>query len=95
MSYLVAVRAEHVSASNETASWPRIVAAPKQRSGHIHFDICHPDGVLSKEIRRRSDGAPVWTDAKKREWGELLPSPSHLQTHRKMDPREMATAKLK
>lgn len=77
MCYLVVARTD-AGVQVDAPAWPRIVAGPMQRTKHMHFELCTPEGQLQSQVRRKSDGQTVWYDAKRREWGELLPPPDLL-----------------
>jgi ribosomal protein RSM22 (predicted rRNA methylase) len=48
--------AEEIAIREESYQWPRIVAPPMKRSGHVVLDVCHPDGMsLDLEISKEAD----------------------------------------
>ncbi|ORY31016.1 ketopantoate hydroxymethyltransferase-domain-containing protein [Naematelia encephala] len=60
----------------EAASWPRLVAPPMKRSGHVVMDTCHPDGNIQRLTYAKSHGKQIYHDARKIHWGDLIPHTS-------------------
>ncbi|GAA5851827.1 hypothetical protein JCM9279_001899 [Rhodotorula babjevae] len=56
-------------------SWPRLVAAPKKRSGHIILEVCAPSGDIERHTIPKSQGRQPYYDARKASWGDSFPHP--------------------
>lgn len=54
-------------------SWPRLVAPPMKRSGHVVMDVCGPSGQLERRRYAKSTGKQVYYDARRAAWGDLFP----------------------
>lgn len=81
LSYLVLARPDAVGAESTTSfGHPRVVGPPRQRAGHIYFELCGhaPDGGVSEVVIPRSVGKSEWVDAKQRSWGDTFPPYSKL-----------------
>ncbi|KAL1411722.1 cell wall biogenesis and architecture protein [Vanrija albida] len=57
----------------EAHGWPRLVALPLKRSGHVVIDACMPNGNLERLTVARSHGKQTYYDARKTNWGDLWP----------------------
>jgi len=57
----------------EAFSWPRIVAPPMKRSGHVVFDVCAASGNIERFTIPKSQGKQAYSDARKAHWGDLFP----------------------
>lgn len=53
--------------------WPRLVAAPMKRSGHVVMDMCSPSGQLERRRYSKAAGRQVYYDARRAAWGDLVP----------------------
>ncbi|KAL7418393.1 cell wall biogenesis and architecture protein [Cryptotrichosporon argae] len=58
---------------DEAYVWPRLVAPPMKRSGHVVMDTCHPSGELQRLTFARSHSKQGYYDARKSSWGDLFP----------------------
>ncbi|GAA5923538.1 hypothetical protein JCM3775_000420 [Rhodotorula graminis] len=54
-------------------SWPRLVAAPKKRSGHIILEVCASSGDIERHTIPKSQGRQAYYDARKASWGDSFP----------------------
>jgi ribosomal protein RSM22 (predicted rRNA methylase) len=61
--------------SAEAYHWPRIIAPPLKRAGHVLLDQCAPSGIIERMVVRKADGGLVYTAARKAAWGDLWPYP--------------------
>ncbi|EIW71277.1 hypothetical protein TREMEDRAFT_42713 [Tremella mesenterica DSM 1558] len=57
----------------EAYSWPRLVAAPMKRSGHVIMDVCCTDEKIKRIIFAKSHSKQVYHDARKATWGDIFP----------------------
>ena len=84
-------RGETAAEKHPSRVWPRIVKPPSRQKGIIRFGLCPPDenadgGVQEAvstvvEVKRsRRLGRHVWRDARKRQWGDLLPPEDVVHT---------------
>ncbi|KAK4684645.1 3-methyl-2-oxobutanoate hydroxymethyltransferase, partial [Tremellales sp. Uapishka_1] len=60
----------------EAYSWPRLVAAPMKRSGHVVMDACTPSGQIQRLTFSKSHSNQGYYDARKSSWGDLFPHES-------------------
>ncbi|WWD00559.1 3-methyl-2-oxobutanoate hydroxymethyltransferase [Kwoniella sp. B9012] len=58
---------------NEAYSWPRLVAPPMKRSGHVTMDACCPDGNIQRLTFSKSHSKQGYHDARKSSWGDIFP----------------------
>ncbi|KAK4056565.1 37S ribosomal protein S22 [Microbotryomycetes sp. JL221] len=58
--------------SNEM-SWPRLVAPPLKRSGHVVLEVCTASGQLERHTIPKSQGRQPYYDARKVAWGDTFP----------------------
>ena len=54
-------------------NWPRIIAPPNKRKGHIVFSTCSPNGSHERMVVPKSQGSGPFHDARKAHWGDLWP----------------------
>ncbi|GJN89794.1 hypothetical protein Rhopal_002783-T1 [Rhodotorula paludigena] len=54
-------------------SWPRLVAPPKKRSGHIIMEVCASSGDIERHTIPKSQGRQAYYDARKVSWGDTFP----------------------
>eukprot|EP00035_Acanthoeca_spectabilis_P022163 m.442323 g.442323 ORF g.442323 m.442323 type:complete len:473 (-) comp18790_c0_seq1:1505-2923(-) len=83
LSYLILARPETLQSASENSAFgrPRIVGQPKQRAGHIYFDICQSEpNDIAQVVVPRSTGKVEWEDAKSRAWGDTFPPFSRYHT---------------
>ncbi|KAK8847388.1 3-methyl-2-oxobutanoate hydroxymethyltransferase [Kwoniella newhampshirensis] len=64
------------SLRQEAYSWPRMVAPPMKRSGHVTMDACCPDGNIQRLTFSKSHSKQGYHDARKSSWGDLFPHES-------------------
>lgn len=57
----------------ESLSWPRLLAPPMKRSGHIVMDACSVSGEVERFIIPKSQGRQAYHDARKAHWGDAFP----------------------
>ncbi|RSH92152.1 hypothetical protein EHS25_008567 [Saitozyma podzolica] len=57
----------------EAYAWPRLVAPPMKRSGHVIMDTCHPSGSIQRLTFPKSHSKQGYYDARKANWGDLFP----------------------
>ncbi|RXK34662.1 3-methyl-2-oxobutanoate hydroxymethyltransferase [Tremella mesenterica] len=57
----------------EAYRWPRLVAAPMKRSGHVIMDVCCTDEKIKRIIFAKSHSKQVYHDARKATWGDIFP----------------------
>ncbi|WVR04628.1 3-methyl-2-oxobutanoate hydroxymethyltransferase [Kwoniella sp. DSM 27419] len=57
----------------EAYVWPRLVAPPMKRSGHVTMDACCPDGNIQRLTFSKSHSKQGYHDARKSTWGDLFP----------------------
>ncbi|WRT64791.1 3-methyl-2-oxobutanoate hydroxymethyltransferase [Kwoniella shivajii] len=57
----------------EAYSWPRLVAPPMKRSGHVTMDACCPDGNIQRLTYSKSHSKQGYHDARKSSWGDIFP----------------------
>lgn len=57
----------------EAYSWPRLVAPPMKRSGHVVMDACTVNERLERFTVAKSLGKQSYYDARKSGWGDLWP----------------------
>ncbi|KAK4706062.1 hypothetical protein P7C70_g117, partial [Phenoliferia sp. Uapishka_3] len=53
--------------------WPRLVAPPLKRSGHVILEVCAASGDLERHTIPRSQGKQAFYDARKSSWGDSFP----------------------
>ncbi|KAI9204581.1 mitochondrial small ribosomal subunit Rsm22-domain-containing protein [Polychytrium aggregatum] len=53
--------------------WPRLVAPPMKRDGHVVLDTCGVSGALERFVIGKSKGKLTYYDARKSHWGDLWP----------------------
>lgn len=54
-------------------TWPRLVAPPMKRSGHVVMDVCSPSGQLERRRYPKSGGKQTYYDARRTAWGDIFP----------------------
>ncbi|OXG74970.1 3-methyl-2-oxobutanoate hydroxymethyltransferase [Cryptococcus neoformans Gb118] len=64
------------SLRKEAYSWPRMVAPPMKRKGHVTMDTCCPDGNIQRLTYTKSHSKQSYHDARKSSWGDLFPHTS-------------------
>ncbi|WWC67921.1 3-methyl-2-oxobutanoate hydroxymethyltransferase [Kwoniella pini CBS 10737] len=57
----------------ESFSWPRLVAPPMKRSGHVTMDACCSDGNIQRLTFSKSHSKQGYHDARKSTWGDIFP----------------------
>ncbi|OCF32611.1 3-methyl-2-oxobutanoate hydroxymethyltransferase [Kwoniella heveanensis BCC8398] len=57
----------------EAFGWPRLVAPPMKRSGHVTMDTCCPDGNIQRMTFSKSHSKQGYHDARKSSWGDIFP----------------------
>ncbi|WWC86944.1 3-methyl-2-oxobutanoate hydroxymethyltransferase [Kwoniella dendrophila CBS 6074] len=57
----------------EAYAWPRLVAPPMKRSGHVTMDACCPDGNIQRLTFSKSHSKQGYHDARKSSWGDIFP----------------------
>ncbi|CAG8573921.1 4998_t:CDS:10 [Paraglomus occultum] len=73
-------QSDYIDASYE---WPRLVAPPMKRHGHVIMDYCSKTGHIERMIIPKSQGKIPYKDARKVAWGDLFPhSPKKPATRR-------------
>ncbi|KAM0749740.1 Rsm22-domain-containing protein [Meredithblackwellia eburnea MCA 4105] len=55
--------------------WPRVVAAPLKRSGHVIIEVCSASEQLERHTIPKSQGKQEYYDARKVAWGDSFPHP--------------------
>ncbi|WVF69805.1 3-methyl-2-oxobutanoate hydroxymethyltransferase [Kwoniella sp. CBS 6097] len=53
--------------------WPRLVAPPMKRSGHVTMDTCCSDGNIQRMTFSKSHSKQGYHDARKSSWGDIFP----------------------
>lgn len=61
------------SLREQAYSWPRLIAQPMKRSGHVVMDVCGPSGHLERRRYAKSTGKQTYYDARRVAWGDLFP----------------------
>ncbi|TPX72656.1 hypothetical protein SpCBS45565_g00227 [Spizellomyces sp. 'palustris'] len=57
-------------------AWPRIIAPPLKRDGHVILDWCGPSGHLERATVTKSKGGKMqYYEARKSHWGDVWPHP--------------------
>ncbi|EJT45757.1 3-methyl-2-oxobutanoate hydroxymethyltransferase [Trichosporon asahii var. asahii CBS 2479] len=64
------------SLREQAYSWPRLIAQPMKRSGHVVMDMCAPSGNLERRRYAKSTGKQEYYDARRTAWGDLFPHES-------------------
>lgn len=54
-------------------SWPRLVAPPLKRQGHVSMDVCAANGLLERQTFTRSMGKQAYHDSRRAFWGDIFP----------------------
>ncbi|BGP39048.1 37S ribosomal protein S22 [Rhodotorula kratochvilovae] len=75
-SVVISTSAEDVEAAIDVPSelaWPRLVAAPKKRSGHVIMEVCASSGEIERHTIPKSQGRQAYYDARKASWGDSFP----------------------
>ncbi|GAA6046363.1 hypothetical protein JCM3770_004883 [Rhodotorula araucariae] len=54
-------------------AWPRLIAAPKKRTGHIIMEVCTATGEIERHTIPKSQGRQAYYDARKAAWGDTFP----------------------
>ncbi|ORY91654.1 mitochondrial small ribosomal subunit Rsm22-domain-containing protein [Leucosporidium creatinivorum] len=54
-------------------AWPRLVAPPLKRSGHVILEVCTASGALERHTIPKSQGRQAYYDARKVAWGDSFP----------------------
>lgn len=57
----------------EAYQWPRLVAPPLKRSGHVVMDVCAAEGEIQRMTVPKSHSKQGYHDARKVNWGDLFP----------------------
>ncbi|KAK4055721.1 37S ribosomal protein S22 [Microbotryomycetes sp. JL201] len=60
-------------ATEDEISWPRLVAPPLKRSGHVILEVCTSGGQLERHTIPKSQGRQPYYDARKVAWGDTFP----------------------
>lgn len=81
---------EQGAMAEEAYAWPRLVAPPIKRKGHVVMDACTWQGDIKRFTVSKSQGKQIYHDARKSMWGDLFP---HDVKH-KMAPRKRGVMKL-
>ncbi|KAJ2370857.1 37S ribosomal protein S22 [Coemansia sp. RSA 2610] len=58
---------------SEAFHWPRIIAPPIKRKGHVVADVCTPDGQIQRWTFTKTHDKQAYRDARKASWGDLFP----------------------
>ncbi|KAI8812123.1 mitochondrial small ribosomal subunit Rsm22-domain-containing protein [Cladochytrium replicatum] len=68
--------------SQNSFHWPRVIAPPMKRGGHIIFDLCSPQGIIERSIvsKAKSYGTTLFKESRKAKWGDLWPHEPVQQT---------------
>ncbi|ODN85256.1 3-methyl-2-oxobutanoate hydroxymethyltransferase [Cryptococcus wingfieldii CBS 7118] len=61
------------SLRKEAYSWPRLVASPMKRKGHVTMDACTAEGNIQRITFSKSLSKQSYHDARKASWGDLFP----------------------
>ncbi|KAL8291990.1 hypothetical protein RQP46_001456 [Phenoliferia psychrophenolica] len=61
------------STPGDELQWPRVVAPPLKRSGHIILEVCVASGELERHTIPKSQGKQAFYDARKASWGDSFP----------------------
>ncbi|WVO16516.1 3-methyl-2-oxobutanoate hydroxymethyltransferase [Cryptococcus depauperatus] len=61
------------SLKREAYSWPRLVAPPMKRKGHVTMDACCSDGNIQRITFAKSHSKQGYHDARKSSWGDIIP----------------------
>ncbi|GAA5892924.1 tRNA methyltransferase RSM22 [Sporobolomyces salmoneus] len=56
-----------------TMEWPRLIAPPLKRSGHVILEVCSASGEIERHTIPKSQGRQEYYDARKSAWGDLFP----------------------
>ncbi|WVQ83226.1 3-methyl-2-oxobutanoate hydroxymethyltransferase [Cryptococcus sp. DSM 104549] len=60
----------------EAYGWPRLVAPPLKRKGHVTMDVCAAEGHIQRVVHSKSHGKQAYYDARKTSWGDIFPHPT-------------------
>ena len=76
-SYLILRRGPSTltTATDPVNTWPRLIRDPLKATGHVTMDWCSPNGHLERAVVAKSQGQPMWYDARKARWGDAFPWP--------------------
>ena len=58
----------------------RIIRHPQIRPGHIHFELCTPQGLTSTVVTRKQRA--LWARARDLHWGEVMPASDNEEIRR-------------
>ncbi|GAA5925483.1 hypothetical protein JCM1841_004871 [Sporobolomyces salmonicolor] len=56
-------------------TWPRMIAPPLKRSGHVILEVCAASGNIERHTIPKSQGRQEYYDARKSAWGDSFPHP--------------------
>jgi ribosomal protein RSM22 (predicted rRNA methylase) len=73
LSYVVVSRWEAQRAAG------RVIRPPLIRSGHVHLDICEPDGIARRIVSRRDK--ELYRAARDLRWGDAIPPDMPMNRH--------------
>ncbi|GAA5962510.1 hypothetical protein JCM3765_003711 [Sporobolomyces pararoseus] len=62
-----------VDSTTTTMEWPRMIAPPLKRSGHVILEVCSASGEIERHTIPKSQGRQEYYDARKSAWGDLFP----------------------
>ncbi|GAA5869841.1 hypothetical protein JCM1840_007651 [Sporobolomyces johnsonii] len=57
----------------DVLTWPRMIAPPLKRSGHVILDVCAASGNIERHTIPKSQGRQEYYDARKSAWGDSFP----------------------
>lgn len=66
---------------DDMGKWPRIIAPPIKKKGHIIFTVCTvPEGQIENWVVTKSMSREIYHDARKARWGDLWPHGAKVKT---------------
>ncbi|GAA6063952.1 hypothetical protein JCM10212_004907 [Sporobolomyces blumeae] len=60
-------------AKEDEMEWPRMIAPPLKRSGHVILEVCAASGEIERHTIPKSQGRQEYYDARKSAWGDSFP----------------------
>ncbi|KAI9218417.1 mitochondrial small ribosomal subunit Rsm22-domain-containing protein [Blastocladiella britannica] len=62
-----------IPAEPKAPEWPRVLAPPLKRGGHVLVDVCAADGQARRVVVTKSQGKDVYKAARRLGWGDQWP----------------------
>ncbi|GAA5927550.1 tRNA methyltransferase RSM22 [Sporobolomyces koalae] len=73
MSELELQQDNKVERDSRVTEWPRMIAPPLKRSGHVILEVCAASGEIERHTIPKSQGRQEYYDARKSAWGDQFP----------------------